>query len=143
MKATKDNVFLTIVHSGMRNGKFDAWPENIPLGHLSNDEIIKFHQKLDTTPIPKNSCLYNMYIQFFKKYITNGMSNEKPLEWGRRFEYRLYLEYCDPGKYGKCDLSYNPLAHCFANIRDGLCKDQYAIEIFKRFFPGQYCTERK
>jgi len=143
MKLIKNNIFIQITHSGIRDGKFDAWPETIPMGYLPNDEIIKYHQKLETTQIPKDSCLYNMYVQFFKKYITNAISNETPMEWDRRFEYRLHLEYCRPGKWAKCDVAYNPMAHCLENIKNGLCRDPYAIEIIgKTFFPEQYNIQR-
>ena len=139
MKPQKNNIFIRIIYSGIKDGKYDAWPELIPAGYMPNDEIVKYHQKLDTTSIPKDSCLYNMYVQFYKKYITNGMSNQTPMEWERSFEYKLQIEFCNPGQYGKCDLSYNPLAHCFENIKNGLCRDKYAISVIGQiFFPEKY-----
>ena len=135
------NVFIEIIYAEMINGRFESHIERIPVASLSHSELLTYYTKIDTTPIPKDSCIYNLYTTLYKKIIINAMSNETPMEWERHQKHMLNMQFCNPGKWGKCDLSYNPLAHCFENIKNGLCRDKYVIQnIGKIFFPDKYPT---
>jgi len=141
MQKCNPNVFIEIIYAKTINGKFESRTERIPVTFLPHAELLEYYTKIDTTPIPKDSCIYNLYTTLYKKIIINAMPNENPMEWERHQKHMLNIQFCDPGEYGKCDLSYNPLAHCFENIKNGLCRDKYVIQnIGKIFFPDKYPT---
>lgn len=139
MPKNAPNIFIEIVYAEMINGRFESHIERIPVAFLSHNELLAYYTKIDTTPIPKDSCIYNLYSTLYKKIIINAMPNENPMEWERHQKHMLNIQFCNPGKFGKCDLSYNPLAHCFENIKNGFCRDIYVIEnIGKVFFADKY-----
>lgn len=135
----KNNVFLEIVHAEFKDGKFNADVEKTPCGHLSNDAIVEYHNKLIHAPIPADSCIYNLHTTFIEKTTTNALSSEQPKDYEQEKQYELTLEFCNPQNNAKCDVCYNHLASCSANIRAGLCRDLFMIEKFcKILFPERY-----
>lgn len=126
----KTNVFLT--------AKDIKDSEIIPLGHLTNTEIVGYTYALTNLhKIPSDSCVSELSITKHENHQTT-LSKKADTEDPETLAYNELSLGVVPQMTKKCCFASNA-GQCIRFIAGGKCKDPFVVEnIGKKFFPSLY-----